>query len=143
MAKFLIMGVLVILGTMATVSDAQPACAQQLVPCFPYLNNATAQPQADCCNPIRQAVATELPCLCSLYSDPSLLSSFNITVAEALRISRECGVTTDLSACNATSPTSAPPPPGKKTYLSFSQMNFIVFLRRQKERKRFCQSNLG
>ncbi|XVE65018.1 hypothetical protein DITRI_Ditri07aG0148000 [Diplodiscus trichospermus] len=100
MAKFLIMGVLVILGTMATVSDAQPACAQQLVPCFPYLNNATAQPQADCCNPIRQAVATELPCLCSLYSDPSLLSSFNITVAEALRISRECGVTTDLSACN-------------------------------------------
>ncbi|XVE65017.1 hypothetical protein DITRI_Ditri07aG0148000 [Diplodiscus trichospermus] len=113
MAKFLIMGVLVILGTMATVSDAQPACAQQLVPCFPYLNNATAQPQADCCNPIRQAVATELPCLCSLYSDPSLLSSFNITVAEALRISRECGVTTDLSACNATSPTSAPPPPGR------------------------------
>ncbi|XP_022737193.1 protein YLS3-like [Durio zibethinus] len=113
MAKMLIVAVLVILGTMATVTDAQATCAQQLVPCAPYLNNATAQPGDDCCNPIRQAVATELSCLCNLYNDPSLLASFNITVAAALRISRECGITTNLSACNATSPTSAPPPPGQ------------------------------
>ncbi|XWS38511.1 hypothetical protein CRYUN_Cryun19dG0137500 [Craigia yunnanensis] len=115
MAKFLIMAVLVILGTMATVTDAQASCAQNLVPCFPYLNNATVQPQDDCCNPIREAVTNQLPCLCNLYSDPTLLASLNVTVSEALRISRECGVTTDLSACNATasSPTSAPPPPGQ------------------------------
>ncbi|EOY24455.1 hypothetical protein QUC31_008753 [Theobroma cacao] len=113
MAKLLIMTVLVILGTVATVTDAQAACASKLTPCFPFLNNATAQPTADCCNPIKDTVANDLECLCNLYNDPNLLSSLNITVAAALRISRECGVTTDLSACNATSPTSAPSPPGQ------------------------------
>ncbi|XVF10774.1 hypothetical protein REPUB_Repub07fG0212000 [Reevesia pubescens] len=111
--KMLIMAVLVIMGAMATVTDAQATCAQSLVPCAPYLNNATVRPQDDCCNPIRQAVANQLTCLCNLFSDPTLLSSFNVSVSEALRISRECGITTDLSACNATSPTSAPPPPGQ------------------------------
>ncbi|XVF51665.1 hypothetical protein PTKIN_Ptkin04bG0202700 [Pterospermum kingtungense] len=118
MAKLLVVAVLVVLGTMmATVTDAQADCAQKLVSCYPYLNNATAKPQADCCNPIKDAVTHDLPCLCNLYKDPNLLSSFNVTVAEALRISRECGVPTNLSACNATSPTSAPPPPGNRTYL--------------------------
>ncbi|XP_022732671.1 protein YLS3-like [Durio zibethinus] len=116
MAKLLIMAVLVILGTMATVTDAQATCAQKLLPCYPYLINATAQPQDDCCKPLREAVANDLPCLCNIYSDPNLLASLNITVTEAFRIARECGVTTNLSACNATAPAptpmSAPPPPG-------------------------------
>ncbi|XWS49061.1 hypothetical protein CRYUN_Cryun13aG0131100 [Craigia yunnanensis] len=95
------MAVLVILGTMATVTDAQATCAQKLVSCYPYLNNSTARPQDDCCNPIRDAVAHDLPCLCNLYNDPNLLASLNVTVSEALRISRECGVPTNLSNCNA------------------------------------------
>ncbi|XP_021293907.1 protein YLS3-like [Herrania umbratica] len=113
MAKLLIMVVLVILGTVATVTDAQPACASKLTPCFPFLNNATAKPTDDCCTPIKDTVANDLACLCNLYNDPALLSSLNITVAAALRISRECGVSTDISACNATSPTSSPSPPGQ------------------------------
>ncbi|KAB2000650.1 hypothetical protein ES319_D12G246900v1 [Gossypium barbadense] len=102
MAKLLMVVIYVVLGTMATVTDRQATCAQKLVPCAPY-----------------QAVANELPCLCNLYKDPTLLAFFNVTVAEALRISRECGITTDLSACNATatSPSSAPPPPGNKLYI--------------------------
>ncbi|XVE57731.1 hypothetical protein DITRI_Ditri04bG0113000 [Diplodiscus trichospermus] len=103
MAKLLMMAVLMILGTMATVTDAQATCAQKLVPCFPYLNNATAHPQDDCCNPIREAVANDLPCLCNLYKDPNLLASLNVNVSEALRISRECGINNDLTACNALS----------------------------------------
>ncbi|KAK8613996.1 hypothetical protein V6N13_122375 [Hibiscus sabdariffa] len=113
MPKFPLMAVLVILGSMATLTDAQTTCAQKLVSCSPYLNKATAKPRDDCCDPIREAVANELPCLCNLYNDPSLLASLNVTVTEALRISRECGIVTDLSACNATSPTSAPAPPGQ------------------------------
>ncbi|XP_039056331.1 non-specific lipid transfer protein GPI-anchored 8-like [Hibiscus syriacus] len=105
--------VLVILGWMATFTDAQTTCAQKLVSCYPYLNNATAKPREDCCDPIREAVANQLPCLCNLYNHPNLLASFNVTVPEALRISRECGITTDLITCNATSPMSAPPPPGQ------------------------------
>lgn len=103
MAKLLMIAVVVIMGTMmmaATVTDAQAACAQSLVPCAPYLNNATLQPQDDCCNPIRQAVTTQLTCLCNLFNDPTLLNSLNVSVPEALRVSRACGVTTDLAACN-------------------------------------------
>ncbi|MBA0806116.1 hypothetical protein Gohar_005586 [Gossypium harknessii] len=116
MTKLLMVVIYVVLGTMATVTDGQATCAQKLVPGAPYRNNSTAKPQNYCCNPIREAVANELPCLCNLYKDPTLLAFFNVTVAEALRISRECGITTDLSACNAfcfpataTSPSSAPP----------------------------------
>ncbi|KAK8323719.1 hypothetical protein V6Z11_A12G255600 [Gossypium hirsutum] len=111
MAKLLMVVIYVMLGTMTTVTDGQATCAQKLVPCPPYLNNSTAKPQNSCCNPIREVVANELPCLCNLYKDPTLLTSFNVTVAEALRISRECGITTDLSACSVTSPSSAPAPP--------------------------------
>ncbi|XWS61926.1 hypothetical protein CRYUN_Cryun07bG0166600 [Craigia yunnanensis] len=113
MAKLLIMAVLVILGMMATVTDAQATCAQKLVSCYPYLNNATAQPQDDCCNPIREAVTNDLPCLCNLYNDPNVFASLKINVSEALRISRECGVTNDLRACNATSPTAPPGQSGR------------------------------
>ncbi|MBA0584377.1 hypothetical protein Gorai_015193 [Gossypium raimondii] len=88
---------------MVTSAYAQGSCAQNLVSCYPYLNNATAKPEDDCCNPIRQTVAKDLPCLCNLYNDPNTLASFNVTVPEALRISRECGVSTDLSACNGQS----------------------------------------
>lgn len=102
MAKLLIVAVLVVLGAMATVTDAQAlaTCGQKLVPCYPYLNNATVKPQADCCNPIRDAVTHDLPCLCNIYKDPNVFKTLNVNVSEALRISRECGVPTNLSSCN-------------------------------------------
>ncbi|XVF52685.1 hypothetical protein PTKIN_Ptkin05aG0038200 [Pterospermum kingtungense] len=123
MAKLLMIAVLVIMGTtMATVADAQATCAQSLVPCAPYLNNATIQPQDDCCNPIKEAVATQLTCLCNLLNDPSILASFNVSASEAIRIARDCKVNADLSSCNATSPSPAstsPPPPGNIQIFNF------------------------
>ncbi|GMJ04801.1 glycosylphosphatidylinositol-anchored lipid protein transfer 7 [Hibiscus trionum] len=110
--KMLMMAVVVMMAATARVTDAQASCAQSLVPCAPYLSNATAQPGDDCCNPIREAVATQLTCLCNLFNDPALLNAFNVSVSAAMRIARDCGVNVDVSACtNATSPTSAPPPP--------------------------------
>ncbi|KAE8694314.1 Translationally-controlled tumor protein [Hibiscus syriacus] len=114
MAKFLIMAVLLAVVSTATVTDAQATCAQKLVGCAAYINNATVKPGDDCCNPIKEAVRTELPCLCNLYKDPNFLPSLHINVSDALRVSRECGVGTDLSNCNnSTSPTSPPSPPGR------------------------------
>ncbi|GMJ10943.1 glycosylphosphatidylinositol-anchored lipid protein transfer 7 [Hibiscus trionum] len=114
MAKFVIVAVLLVAASTATVTEAQATCAQKLVACYPYINNATVKPQDDCCNPIKEAVKTELPCLCNLYKDPNLLPSLHVNVSDALRISRECGVGTDLSNCNnSTSPTSVPSPPGR------------------------------
>ncbi|KAA3456448.1 protein YLS3-like isoform X2 [Gossypium australe] len=98
--KMLMMAVLVILGTkIATVTAADPTCLQSLMSCAPYFNNATLQLQGNCCDPLRQAVATELTCLCSLINNSTLLSSFNIPIAAALRITRGCGVTDQMNGC--------------------------------------------
>ncbi|KAG8482778.1 hypothetical protein CXB51_024438 [Gossypium anomalum] len=119
--KMLMMAVLVILGTkMATITVANPTCLQSFMSCAPYFKNATLQLQDNCCDPLKQAVATQLTCLCSLLNNPALLTSFKIPIDGALRITRQCGVTDEINGCipatprpspspSATSPTSAPP----------------------------------
>ncbi|XP_059444538.1 non-specific lipid transfer protein GPI-anchored 7-like [Corylus avellana] len=95
----------------ANLAGAQtPSCAQNLIPCAAYINSST--PAANCCTSIKDAVDTQLDCLCGLYTSPGLLQSFGITVQQALNLSRNCNVTTDITKCsNASSPTS--PTPGK------------------------------
>ncbi|KAK9984594.1 hypothetical protein SO802_034119 [Lithocarpus litseifolius] len=104
----------VVLMMVTSVAKAQTAdCASKLVPCANYINS-TSPPPASCCNPIKEAVATQLPCLCALYTTPGVLKSLGITLDQALNLSRACGVSTDLSKCNATapSPSSGSTPPG-------------------------------
>uniref|UniRef100_A0A0D3E4P0 Bifunctional inhibitor/plant lipid transfer protein/seed storage helical domain-containing protein n=1 Tax=Brassica oleracea var. oleracea TaxID=109376 RepID=A0A0D3E4P0_BRAOL len=81
--------------------EAQPAttCVNKLVPCFSALTTTTKPPK-DCCDSIKEAVEDELPCLCTVYNTPGLLSQFNVSTAQALNLSRRCDVTTDLSACS-------------------------------------------
>ncbi|KAB1217062.1 Non-specific lipid transfer protein-like 1 [Morella rubra] len=111
----ILLAVMVLLTVgLSTLVGAQntPSCAQKLVPCANYINSST--PAASCCNSIKEAVDTQLACLCGLYTTPGLLQSLGITVEQALHLSRACGVTTDLSKCNATAPSpasSVPPPP--------------------------------
>ncbi|KAK5847191.1 hypothetical protein PVK06_003495 [Gossypium arboreum] len=108
--KMLMMAVLVILGTMmATVTVASPACLQSLMSCAPYFNNTDVTLPDDCCNPLQQAVATELICLCSLFNLPSLLSSFDIPYVGAIRIASQCGVVDIISDC-ISAPSPAPTP---------------------------------
>ncbi|KAK1408270.1 hypothetical protein QVD17_39906 [Tagetes erecta] len=78
-------------------SQAQ-TCASKLVPCGQYLN-ATTTPPNTCCDPIKQAVATDLPCLCNLYANPSFLSGIGVNITQALRLPRLCGITSDTSIC--------------------------------------------
>ncbi|GLT78352.1 hypothetical protein SLA2020_498910 [Shorea laevis] len=116
MVKLGKLAVLFVVGAVMSLTEAQdiPTCATKLVPCADYLNSTTTPP-ASCCNPIKETVANELTCLCNLYKDPNLLKSFNINVTDALRLTRNCGVSTDLSVCSKSqSPTaSAVPPPGQ------------------------------
>ncbi|PKI49481.1 hypothetical protein CRG98_030098 [Punica granatum] len=83
----------------AEAQSSTPACAQQLVPCANYMNSTN--PPDTCCNPIREAVATERECLCNLYNTPGLLQSLGINVTQALQLTRACGVNADTGLCNA------------------------------------------
>lgn len=91
---------LVGMTTLGGAQDNNTSCAQNLVPCANYINSKST-PAANCCSSIKDAVANQLPCLCNLYTAPGLLQSFNITVQQALNLSRACGVTTDLTKCNS------------------------------------------
>ncbi|TYJ07674.1 hypothetical protein E1A91_A11G021600v1 [Gossypium mustelinum] len=118
MANLMIMAVLLVaVSTAATVTDAQATCAAKLVSCSRYILNTTIKPQDDCCNPIKEEVTNDLSCLCNLYKDPKVFASLNISIAQALNVTRECGVTTDLTACNSnsTSTSSATSPPGGRS----------------------------
>ncbi|XP_030538200.2 non-specific lipid transfer protein GPI-anchored 7-like [Rhodamnia argentea] len=92
-------------------TPATQTCASKLVPCADYMNSTN--PPDTCCNPIKQAVATDLACLCNLYNTPNLLASLGINVTQALQLTKECGVSTDTGLCNAsaTSPSSSTTPP--------------------------------
>ncbi|XP_074358113.1 non-specific lipid transfer protein GPI-anchored 7-like [Apium graveolens] len=89
--------VLAVVMTVILSAEGQdiPSCASGLVPCADYLN-ATTKPPASCCDPIKEAVTKQLPCLCNLYNTPGLLKSFGINVTQAIRLPTLCGVPGDL-----------------------------------------------
>ncbi|CAI9292592.1 unnamed protein product [Lactuca saligna] len=66
-----------------------------------YLN-ATTKPPNSCYDPIKEAVATDLQCLCNLYENPAFLSCLGINVAQALCLPQLCGMSSDTTACNNT-----------------------------------------
>nr|XP_043638860.1 non-specific lipid transfer protein GPI-anchored 7-like isoform X2 [Erigeron canadensis] len=122
MASYLSVKVMVALVAISAISisttraQAQ-TCASKLIPCGAYLNTTTKPPNS-CCDPIKEAVATDLPCLCNLYKNPSFLSGIGINVTQALRLPRLCGLSYDASACDtAQSPggSTTPATPGNIT----------------------------
>ncbi|XP_062074086.1 non-specific lipid transfer protein GPI-anchored 7 [Humulus lupulus] len=109
-----IMAVLLVAVMTVGMAEAQmPSCASKLVSCASDLNST--KPSEGCCTSIKQAVATELSCLCNLYNTPGLLQSFGVSVAQALQLTQNCGVPVKLDQCKsavagAPAPQSQPPP---------------------------------
>lgn len=99
-AAVLLVGGVAILAEAQTPTPTTQTCAAKLVPCAEYLNSTN--PPASCCNPIKEAVTTDLACLCNLYNTPGLLASMGINVTQALQLTRACGVPNDTSTCKGT-----------------------------------------
>lgn len=95
--SFMVAMVLLMINTTEAQTTEIPSCASNLIPCAGYLNST--KPPSSCCDPIKKTVETELTCLCNLFYAPGLLQSFNISTAQALTLSRNCGVTSDLTSC--------------------------------------------
>ncbi|TKY55407.1 lipid transfer protein VAS [Spatholobus suberectus] len=129
-----LLSLLVVLVLTMSLAEAQstPSCAQDLATCADSLNSTN--PSSTCCNSIKQAVAKELTCLCDLFNSP-LLQSINVTVDQALALSRRCGVTSDLSSCkkgSAPAPASGAPPAtpggdkGGAGRVTFTGLSFLL-----------------
>lgn len=99
-----LMSLVVVLALTMSLAEAQSGtsatCAQELIPCMDYLNSSTSTPPSSCCDPLKRTVENELACLCNLFYTPGLLQTFNISIDDALALSRRCGVTSDLTSCN-------------------------------------------
>lgn len=101
-AMLLLMAVVMVVS-LTSPAMAQPTtatCAEKLTSCANYLKNST-NPPASCCNPIKEAVANELTCLCNLYTTPGFLESIGVNVTQALQLTRACGVPVELSKCKS------------------------------------------
>ncbi|KAI4311669.1 hypothetical protein MLD38_036547 [Melastoma candidum] len=84
----------------AQSTPAVATCASKLTPCALYLNGTTT-PSAECCSSIKDAVANDRACLCKLYTTPGLLASLGVNVTQALKLTQQCGASTDTSICSS------------------------------------------
>ncbi|KAK4748555.1 hypothetical protein SAY87_015141 [Trapa incisa] len=115
----LVVAAFVLAALAAAVAEGQstPSCAQKLEPCVQYLNG-TSTPSEACCSPLREMVANEKACLCTVYKTPGFLASLGVNSTQVAALAMSCGVNADAntvcSAANAPSPTvlpSTPKPP--------------------------------
>ncbi|PWZ17541.1 hypothetical protein Zm00014a_008510 [Zea mays] len=98
-----------VMGVLAPRAAAQtPNCAEKLIPCSPYMNT-TGTPPDTCCGPLKDAVQNDLKCLCDLYASPEIFKAFNISLDQALGLSKRCGLSDTTAACKGLSPTQSPP----------------------------------
>ncbi|KAL6986077.1 hypothetical protein U1Q18_019444 [Sarracenia purpurea var. burkii] len=105
-----VMAVALVAATREAAGQSTPSCAEKLTPCANYIN-ATSPPTA-CCDSLKEAITTQLSCICNLYNTPGLLASLGINVTEAVTLPHRCNLTGDLSACTkASSPNSSSEPP--------------------------------
>ncbi|XP_010540032.1 PREDICTED: protein YLS3-like [Tarenaya hassleriana] len=88
------------------------ACIKRLIPCQPYIH-APVNPPATCCVPLKEIIDNDVTCLCSVFNNPAMLRSQNLTKSNALDLPKACGANADVSRCNssATPPTASPETP--------------------------------
>ncbi|CAN7130214.1 non-specific lipid-transfer protein [Brassica rapa] len=83
------------------------ACMQKLMPCQNYIHAVNPAPPASCCGPMKEIVEKDSKCLCTVFNNPELLKSLNLTKENALDLPKACGVNPDVSICTKTA--SSPP----------------------------------
>ncbi|XP_020585641.1 lipid transfer-like protein VAS [Phalaenopsis equestris] len=110
----MVVAILALMASNAAAQGSSLTCATKLIACQKFLNSSN--PPEDCCKPLREAVRTDLPCLCAIFSNPEVLKSFGVDVSQALKLPVNCGITTSSSnLCNTTaveSPSGSPGLPG-------------------------------
>ncbi|KAJ4889449.1 Bifunctional inhibitor/lipid-transfer protein/seed storage 2S albumin superfamily protein [Raphanus sativus] len=74
---------------------------RKLMPCQPYLHSVIPPPPPSCCLPMREIVANDATCLCSVFNNVDMLKSLNLTKDNALDLPKACGANPDISLCKA------------------------------------------
>uniref|UniRef100_A0A453SJ68 Bifunctional inhibitor/plant lipid transfer protein/seed storage helical domain-containing protein n=1 Tax=Aegilops tauschii subsp. strangulata TaxID=200361 RepID=A0A453SJ68_AEGTS len=84
--------------TPADATGAVPSCASKLVTCAGYLNTTDTPPES-CCDPLKEAAATQAACMCAILMNKAALQAFGVAPEQGVLLAKRCGVTTDASTC--------------------------------------------
>ncbi|CAA7043143.1 unnamed protein product [Microthlaspi erraticum] len=135
----LVVSVIVLYSVQATAQgDSTPiaGCLQKLLPCQPYLHSVNPPPPATCCGPMKQLVEKDAQCLCTVFNNPTILKTLNLTKENALDLPKACGVNPDaVSVCSKVTSSSPVAAPGPTTNggssvpaISFIGLSFVYAL---------------
>ncbi|KAL0699648.1 hypothetical protein Bca4012_055770 [Brassica carinata] len=87
-------------------------CIQKLMPCQPFLHSVIPPPPPSCCLPMKEIVANDATCLCSVFNNVDMLKSLNLTKDNALDLPKACGAHPDIfPAGGTTTPSTSPADP--------------------------------
>ncbi|KAK6249821.1 hypothetical protein SCA6_003826 [Theobroma cacao] len=89
----------------AADADAAP-CLQKLIPCQPFMHSPS--PPATCCSPLTDVFTHDSQCLCKVFNNPEILKGFNLTLDEAMKLPKACGIDVDVSVCKKGSSPGSP-----------------------------------
>nr|GMD75023.1 lipid transfer-like protein VAS [Ipomoea batatas]GMD75024.1 lipid transfer-like protein VAS [Ipomoea batatas] len=100
MASPTILFVVAAIVAAAIMAEAQspPSCAAKLAACAEYLNSTTTPPPS-CCDPLKEALTKELPCICAIFNDKQLLIGLGVDISQAINLPKHCGMSTITNAC--------------------------------------------
>lgn len=105
--KFLALLVVAVVALVSGQTKAQlgastqvMACMQRLLPCQPYIHKVDPPPPPSCCAPMKEIVEKDAPCLCTVFNNPEMLKTLNLTKENALDLPIACGAKPDVSLCN-------------------------------------------
>ncbi|XP_031484518.1 non-specific lipid transfer protein GPI-anchored 7-like [Nymphaea colorata] len=104
------------IGTVGADDQQLTDCIGQLAPslqgCLEAVGDPTKKPSSDCCKGVNNVVKNQLKCLCTLYNNPSAVSSYGLNMTRVLEIPTLCKVPADVSLCktgNSSTPSSHTP----------------------------------
>ncbi|MQM17500.1 hypothetical protein Taro_050472 [Colocasia esculenta] len=96
-----------VISPKAAAQISLPPCLQKLLTCSNFIS-LTTPPSEACCNPLREAVQNDLPCLCDLLNRKDLIEQFKINYTRAVDLPRRCGIGSNTSICNSATNATAP-----------------------------------
>ncbi|XP_021725666.1 lipid transfer-like protein VAS [Chenopodium quinoa] len=126
MAYEKVMMIMVVFAVMLVSTHAQDpstSCIQALMPCAQFIN-ATTNPPPMCCGPLTEAFKTQVPCLCNIFENPELATTYHVNMTQAMELPTKCGIkNVDTSLCKkvkGAAPTKSPVAGGETTTSSES-----------------------
>ncbi|KAE8789684.1 lipid transfer-like protein VAS [Hordeum vulgare] len=98
-ASIRVVAMMLLVAGAAAQSSSTSECVSKLVRCADSMNGTEAQmPPKTCCSLLREAVKNGRVGLCALYASFKIFKAFNSNDIDALRLSKRCGVTEDISS---------------------------------------------